>query len=44
MRRSARGKHAVVRRRRDARDRHILDRTAAELNREAADVLAYQTD
>jgi hypothetical protein len=33
-----------ARRRRDARDLEILDRHAARLNREAADVLSYQAD
>jgi metal-responsive CopG/Arc/MetJ family transcriptional regulator len=32
------------RRQRDARDREILNRDAARLNREARDVLAYQDD
>lgn len=33
-----------ARRLREARDREILDKQAARLNREAADVLSYQVD
>lgn len=35
---------AEARRRRDARDREILDKQAEPLNREAEDVLTYQVD